>query len=140
MNPAGSRLGGASFSVSGFAGTLWEALMRIRLAVIAAAALAAGMSGEAVAQYVCPPGYAYYGGVCQPVARSYSNPVSGAVSGEAAGAAAGYNAAGPVGAIVGGAIGTVTGTVAGTAGMVTPPAPTCAYGYMYYNGSCYPAR
>ena len=33
-----------------------------------------------------------------------------------------------------------TGTVAGTAGMVTPPAPTCAYGYMYYNGSCYPAR
>ena len=48
--------------------------MRIRLAVIAAAALAAGMSGEAVAQYVCPPGYAYYGGVCQPVARSYSNP------------------------------------------------------------------
>lgn len=116
--------------------------MRIKLTMFAVAALLAGISSQAMAQYVCPPGYAYYGGVCQPVARSYSNPVSGAMSGEAAGAAAGYNAAGPVGAIVGGAIGTATGTVAGTAGMVTPPAtaPSCAYGYMYYNGGCYPAR
>jgi hypothetical protein len=26
--------------------------------------------------------------------------------------------------------------------MLSPPAPapTCAYGYMYYNGGCYPAR
>ena len=69
-------------------------------------------------------------------------PFSGAMSGEAAGAAAGNRAAGPVGAIVGGAIGTATGTLSGTAGMFAPPAPTptCAYGYMYYNGSCYPAR
>ena len=50
-------------------------------------ALLAGISSETMAQYVCPPGYTYYGGACQPVVRSYSNPVSGAVSGEAAGAA-----------------------------------------------------
>lgn len=116
--------------------------MRMKLTICAVAAVVAGMSGEAMAQYVCPPGYAYSGGVCQPVARSYSNPVSGAVSGEAAGAAAGNRAAGPVGAIVGGAIGTATGTVTGTANMVTggAPPPTCARGYMYYNGGCYPAR
>lgn len=63
--------------------------MRIKLARFAAAALVMGVSTGAMAQYVCPPGYAYYGGACQPVAPSYSNPVSGAVSGEAAGAAAG---------------------------------------------------
>ena len=116
--------------------------MRMRLTMVAVAALVAGTSSEAIAQYVCPPGYGYYSGVCQPVARSYSNPVSGAISGEAAGAAAGNRAAGPVGAVVGGAIGTATGTVTGTANMLAPPAPTptCAYGYMYYNGSCYPAR
>jgi len=116
--------------------------MRIKLAMFAAAALVMGVSTGAMAQYVCPPGYAYYGGACQPVAPSYSNPVSGAMSGEAAGAAAGNRAAGPVGAIVGGAIGTAAGTLSGTAGMFAPPAPTptCARGYMYYNGSCYPAR
>ena len=97
----------------------------------------ASASTGAMAQYVCPPGYAYSGGACQPVVRSYSNPVSGAVSGEAAGAAAGNRAAGPVGAIVGGAIGTATGTVTGTANMLSSPAaptPTCAPGSMYYNG------
>ena len=117
--------------------------MRIKLAMFAAtAALLTGLSTGAMAQYVCPPGYSYYGGACQPVAPSYSNPVSGAVSGEAAGAAAGNRAAGPVGAIVGGAIGTATGTVTGTANMLTGGAPpsTCARGYAYYNGGCYPAR
>jgi len=116
--------------------------MRIKLTMFAVAALVAGISSETMAQYVCPPGYTYSGGACQPVVRSYSNPVSGAVSGEAAGAAAGNRAAGPVGAIVGGAIGTATGTVTGTANMLTPsaPAPTCARGYMYYNGACYPGR
>ena len=106
----------------------------------AASVLVANASTRAMAQYVCPPGYGYYGGVCQPVARSYSNPVSGAVSGEAAGAAAGNQAAGPAGAIVGGAIGTATGTVMGTANMLSPaaPTPTCAPGSMYYNGACYP--
>ena len=116
--------------------------MRMKLTIFAVAAVVAGMSGESIAQYVCPPGYAYSGGVCQIVARSYSNPVSGAVSGEAAGAAAGNRAAGPVGAIVGGAIRTATGTLTGTANMVTggAPPPTCARGYMYYSGGCYPAR
>jgi hypothetical protein len=117
--------------------------MRTRLKMLAvSAALVAGASSGAMAQYVCPPGYAYYGGVCQPVTRSYSNPVSGAASGEAAGAATGNRAAGPVGAIVGGAIGTATGTVTGTANMLTGGAPpsTCGRGYMYYNGGCYPAR
>jgi hypothetical protein len=117
--------------------------MRTRLKIFAvSAALVAGASSEAMAQYVCPPAYAYYGGACQPVVRSYSNPASGAVSGEAAGAATGNRAAGPVGAIVGGAIGTATGTVTGTANMLTggAPPPTCARGYAYYNGGCYPAR
>jgi hypothetical protein len=110
--------------------------MRIKLAMFAVAAMVSGMSSQAMAQYVCPPGYAYYGGACQPLAPSYSNPVSGAMSGEAAGAAAGNRAAGPVGAVVGGAIGTATGALSGTANMFTPPAPTptCAPGYMYYNG------
>ena len=114
----------------------------MKLTIFAVAAVVAGMSGEAMAQYVCPPGYAYSGGACQPVVRSYSNPASGAATGEAAGAAAGNRAAGPVGAIVGGAIGTATGTLTGTANMVTggAPSPTCARGYMYYNGGCYPAR
>src|SRR5262245_8705979 len=102
----------------------------------------AGASRGTLAQYACTPGYGYSGGACQPVVRSYSNPVSGAVSGEAAGAATGNRAAGPVGAIVGGAIGTATGTVTGTANMLTGGAPpaTCARGYAYYNGGCYPAR
>ena len=43
-----------------------------------AAALLAGASSGAMAQYVCPPGYSYYGGVCQPTyPPGYSNPVSG---------------------------------------------------------------
>jgi len=61
-----------------------------------AAALAAGMSGAAMAQYACPPGSTYYSGVCQPVAApGYSNPVSGTVSGETAGAARGIRPAVP---------------------------------------------
>jgi hypothetical protein len=106
-----------------------------------AAALAAGTSSAAMAQYACAPGYAYYNGVCQPVtAPGYGNPVSGAVSGEANGAANGYAAGGPVGAVVGGALGTAAGAVNGTANMVTgaAPAPACAAGYYYYNGACYP--
>src|SRR5438045_8991287 len=101
----------------------WEAMMKIRLRMFALAALAAGISTEPMAQYVCPPGYTYSGGACQPVVRSYSNPVSGAASGEAAGAAAGNRAAGPVGAIRGGALGTATRTATGNAKLVPPPAP-----------------
>ena len=118
--------------------------MPTRLMVFAiAAALAAGTSSVAMAQYSCPAGYALYGGVCQPVpAPGYSNPVSGAVTGEESGAANGYASGGPVGAIVGGAIGTATGAVSGTANALTgaaSPGP-CNYGYTYYNGACYPAR
>ena len=119
--------------------------MRTSLKMFAvAAALAAGASSAAMAQYACPPGYTYYGGVCQPMGSpGYSNPVSGAVSGEAAGAASGYRAAGPVGAVVGGALGTAAGTLSGTAGMVTggaPPPAACPYGYQLYNGYCYARR
>lgn len=115
--------------------------MRAKITLALAGVLMATAWNGAMAQ-ICPPGYAYSGGVCQPVTRSYSNPVSGAASGEAAGAATGNSAAGPVGAIVGGAIGTATGTVTGTANMLTggAPPPTCARGYAYYNGGCYPAR
>ena len=108
------------------------------------AALAAGTSSAALAQYVCPPGYALYGGVCQPVpAPGYpSNPVSGAAAGEAAGAASGYAAGGPVGAVVGGALGTAAGAIAGTANAITgvPATSICGPGFTYYNGACYPAR
>ena len=106
------------------------------------AALAAGTSSAAMAQYACPPGYTFYRGVCQPVAApAYpSNPVSGAAAGEAAGAASGAAAAGPVGAIVGGAIGTAAGALAGTANALAGAPPACAWGYTYYNGACYPAR
>lgn len=118
--------------------------MWMRLTTFAVgAALAAGLSTGAMAQYVCPPGYAYYGGVCQPSTYpGYSNPASGAVSGEAAGAATGYATGGPVGAVVGGAIGTATGTLSGTGNMLSggAPPPACAYGYVYYNGGCYPSR
>ena len=114
--------------------------MRTVKIITFAAALGAGASTAAMAQ--CPPGYAFYGGVCQPMGSpGYSNPVSGAVSGEAAGAASGYRAAGPVGAVVGGALGTAAGTLSGTANMVTgAPPQACAYGYTLYNGYCYPAR
>src|ERR1044071_8837456 len=89
-----------------------------------AAALAVGASSGAMAQYVCPPGYSYYGGVCQPMnPPGYSNPVSGAVQGEASGAAAGYAAGGPVGAVIGGALGTATGGVGGAAHMLGGAAP-----------------
>ena len=120
-------------------------MMPIRLKVLAAiTVLAAGTSSAAMAQYACPPGYAFNAGVCQPVpAPAYpSGPLSGAAAGEAAGAANGAATAGPVGAIVGGAIGTATGAVGGTANAVAgvAPAPACATGYVYYNGGCYPAH
>lgn len=103
------------------------------------AALAAGTSSAAMAEYPCAPGYALYGGLCRSVpAPGYSNPVSG----EESGAASGYATGGPVGAIVGGATGTVTGTantVTGTANALTAPT-ICGPGFTYYNGSCYPAR
>ncbi len=108
------------------------------------AALAAGTSSAAMAQYACPPGYTLHGGICRPVqAPAYpSNPVSGAAAGEAAGAATGAAAAGPAGAIVGGAIGTATGAVAGTANALSgaPVTSVCGPGFNYYNGACYPAR
>ena len=113
-------------------------LTRFKILAIVTA-LAAGTSSAAMAEYPCAPGYAAYGGVCQPVpAPGYSNPVSGAVSGEAAGAASGYSADGPIGAIVGGAIGTATGALTGTAD--TLAGAPCAPGYKYYHGACYPAR
>jgi len=86
-----------------------------------AAVLAAGVPEVAMAAaYPCVPGYALYGGVCQPIRpQGYSNPVSGAVSGEAAGAADGYASGGPVGAVVGGAMGIASGTLAGTANMLS---------------------
>src|SRR5215467_7491585 len=88
-----------------------------------AAALAAGTSSAAMAQYACAPGYTYYNGVCQPVqSPGYGNPVSGAVSGEAQGAAQGYGSSGPVGAVVGEALGTAAGAIQGTANLFTPPA------------------
>ena len=121
--------------------------MSTRLKVFAiAAALAAGTSSAAMAQYACPPGYTYYNGVCQPVAAAApaypSGPLSGAAAGGSSGAATGGAAAGPVGAIVGGALGVAGGTVAGTANALTggaTAAPVCGPGYTYYNGGCYPA-
>src|ERR1043166_502145 len=119
-------------------------MMRRNLQIVAlATALMAGLSSSAMAQYVCPPGYAFYGGVCQPMGQpGYSTPVSGAVSGEAAGAASGYRTGGPVGAVVGGALGTAAGTLSGTANMLTgsPPPASCPYGYRLYNGYCYAGR
>jgi hypothetical protein len=133
-------------------------LMKIRIPIqfktlAIAAAIVGSTCAPALAQYACPAGYTYNAGVCQPNSPGYGNPVSGAASGTAAGAAAGNSAAGPVGAVVGGALGLATGTVAGTAGAVsgttgaignamTPaaPAPTCAAGYVFRNGYCYPAR
>jgi hypothetical protein len=116
--------------------------MPTRLKILAiSAVLAAGTSSAAMAEYPCGPGFALYGGICQPVpAPGYSNPVSGAASGEAAGAARGAAEGGPVGAIVGGAIGTATGALSGTANALTTPPPVCGWGYAYYNGACYPAR
>ena len=117
-----------------------------------AAALAAGTSTAALAEYPCAPGYALYGGVCQPAqapgyrpAPTYpSGPVAGAETGAQRGAERGGRAAGPVGAIVGGALGTATGTIAGTAnalsGGSTPPPPACAAGFYYSHGYCYPMR
>src|SRR5215469_11398336 len=109
-------------------------------ALAIAAALAAGTSSAAMAQYACPSGYTYYNGVCQPAAPGYGNPVTGTVSGEASGAQQGYQTGGPVGAVVGGALGAAGGAVSGTANMLTgsstppaAPAPACAAGYYFYN-------
>jgi hypothetical protein len=117
---------------------LLEVAMVTKFKVFAiVAVLAAGTSSAAMAEYPCAPGYARYGGICQPVPPpGYSNPVSGTVSGEAAGAASGYATGGPVGAVVGGALGAAGGALAGTADMLG--APGCAAGYYYYSGYCYP--
>jgi hypothetical protein len=107
------------------------------------AALAAGTSSAAMAQYACAPGYTYINGVCQPVrSPGYGNPVSGTVSGEASGAASGYATGGPVGAVVGGALGAASGAVSGTANAITgaPATSICGPGFTYYNGACYPIR
>jgi hypothetical protein len=117
--------------------------MATRLKTFAiAAVLAAGTSSAAMAAYPCAPGYALYGGVCQPVTSpGYSNPVSGTVSGEASGAAQGYAAGGPVGAVIGGALGAAGGAIAGTGNMVAGAGRVpCADGYHYWNGNCYPNR
>jgi hypothetical protein len=117
------------------------------------AALAAGMSGAALAQ-TCPPGYYFSAGMCYPGAApgayAPNNPVSGAAAGAATGAQQGGAAAGPVGAIVGGALGTAGGALAGTANMLTgqpaatvgttvPPAAPgpCPPGQVFYQGYCY---
>jgi hypothetical protein len=122
--------------------------MPTRFKILAiAAALAAGTSSAAMAQYACPQGYTYYNGTCQPVpgyrpVPGYpAGPLAGAQAGAARGAAQGNAAAGPIGGVVGGAIGTATGTIAGTAnaiGRAVSPPPACAPGYAYYNGACYP--
>ena len=107
-----------------------------------AAVLAAGVSGTAMAEGPCVPGYAPRAGVCQPIhPPGYSNPVSGAVQGEAQGAAAGNRAAGPVGAVVGGALGIASGTISGTANALSGgSAPRCGAGWVWYNGGCHPRR
>jgi hypothetical protein len=133
---------------------------RLKIAAIATA-LAAGTSGAAMAQAVCPPGSMFYNGVCQTSAAAAPaapvGPLSGAAAGGAAGAASGNAAVGPVGGIVGGALGTATGAVTGTANMVTgvaapafaapppafaaaPPAPVpdCGPGRVFYMNACYP--
>ena len=108
-----------------------------------AAALTLGVSGVAMAQPVCGPGYRLVNGICEARAPGgFSNPASGAVNGEERGAQRGAAVAGPVGAVVGGAVGVATGTLQGTANMLsggsTPPG--CGPGYVYYNGGCYPRR
>jgi hypothetical protein len=117
-----------------------------------AAALAVAVSSAAMAQYTCPAGYVYAGGICQPTSApgGYSNPASGAVNGYSSGAANGYSTGGPVGAVVGGAFGTATGAVTGATNTATGvvngvTAPVtgggCAAGYyLASNGYCYPNR
>jgi hypothetical protein len=101
------------------------------LAIVAA--LAAGTSGAALAQnygYSCPPGYAFYNGVCQPAATPGG--VVGAAVGTAGAIAGG--ALNTAGAIAGGAVGAATG-------YPPPPPAGCGPGYMMYSdGRCYPAR
>jgi hypothetical protein len=118
--------------------------MATRFKVLAvAAALAAGTSSGAMAQYYCAPGYTYYNGVCRPVAAPEhpSNPVSGEKAEATSGAATGD----PVGAVIGGTTGAVARTANALAGV--SPTPACSPGYTYVacagaprNGYCYPAR
>ncbi len=94
-----------------------------------ASLLAAATTASAMAQgyyYSCPPGYTLVGGTCRVVGAA------GAIAGGAVGAA---------GAIAGGALNATGNIVGGTVGAVTgSPPPRCGYGYVYYNGGCYPAR
>jgi hypothetical protein len=80
-----------------------------------AAALVAGASTAAMAQYACPVGYAFYDGACRPTATP-----GGVVSG----------AIGTAGAIANTGLGIAGGVVNGTVGAVT--------GAPYYYGSSYP--
>lgn len=110
------------------------------------AGLAAGMSSAALAQtygappgYTCPPGYVLYGATCQPTPGAV---VGGAVTG--AGQIVG-GALDTAGQIVGGTVGAVTGTAPAPSppaygSSYPPPPPACASGYVFYGGSCYPAR
>ena len=50
--------------------------MPTRLKIFAIAATLAGMSSAAMAQ--CPPGYALYGNVCQPMAAAPAYPAGSA--------------------------------------------------------------
>ena len=99
--------------------------MPTRFKVLAiAAALAAGTSSAAMAQYACAPGYTYINGVCQPVAarRVMVEPgVRHGVRGGDRAQRSGYGSGGPVGAVVGGALGAAAGALQGTANMLTPP-------------------
>src|SRR5262249_4665140 len=127
---------------------------RTALKLVAATAALTALVRAAHAQYACPPGYAFFAGVCQP--GTYSNPLWGAAGGMGNGAAAGAAPAGTIGAVVGAAFGLVAGALAGTANPVlatvnalngdpvyqsyAPPALSCPPGMMLYNGWCYLAR
>lgn len=119
----------------------------LKILAISAVLTPATNSGS-FAQYACPPGYAYTGGMCQPSGYVPGNPVSGAVGGTAAGVTAGSATAGPVGALVGGALGAATGTVAGTANAVTgtvntvtgtPASPSYGTAYPPTGAPAYPS-
>ena len=108
-----------------------------------AAALAAGTSSAAMAQYACAPGYTYFNGVCNRCGRrGMETRYPARCPARRTGPRAANATGGPVGAVVGGALGTATARVTGTANALTggPPVRTCYAGYTYYNGACYPVR
>ncbi len=108
--------------------------MKNRFGTLAlAAALTVGVSSIAMAQ--CPPGYAWYGGACQPAATP-GGIVGGAIG--TAGAIAG-TAIGTAGAIAGTAVGAAAGTAAAVVGAYPYGynGPRCPRGYRFYSGACY---